>query len=148
MYTEYTAPITSPVRRLPRAEVRPGPVRPVIDRIIDTTRSEDRASDIPISVPVAAGSIEPSRPSASSSQLPTPPATLLDEVGDRQIPLPPNPTSSSAATHDHGAVDHPAQNEDASDHPESPIKDSPPRIIIPPTTTTAIESQYPERYAR
>ncbi|PBK91405.1 hypothetical protein ARMGADRAFT_200422 [Armillaria gallica] len=132
VYTEYTAPITSPVRRFPRAEVRPGPVRPVIDRIIDTTRSEDKASDVTISVPVTASSIEPSRPSAPSSQLPTPPATLLYEVGDRQIPLPPNPTSSSAAPHDQGAVDHPAQNEEASDRLESPIKDLPPRIIIPP----------------
>ncbi|KAK0485724.1 hypothetical protein IW261DRAFT_743911 [Armillaria novae-zelandiae] len=131
VYVEYTVPITSPARRPPRAEVRPSPVRPVIDRIVDTTRSEDRASDVSISVPVAAGSLEPS-PSAPSPQLPTPPATLLDEVGDRQIPLPPNPTSSSAAPHDHGAADHPAQNEDAYDHPGSRIKDSPPRIIIPP----------------
>ncbi|KAK0455058.1 hypothetical protein EV421DRAFT_1896946 [Armillaria borealis] len=122
VYTEYTAPITSPVRRLPRAEVRPGLVRPVIDRIIDTTRSEARAPDVSISVPVVVGSIESSRPSAPSPQLPTPPATLLDEVGDRQIPLSPNPTFSSAAPHDHGAID----------HPESSIKDSPPRIIIPP----------------
>ncbi|KAK0225842.1 hypothetical protein IW262DRAFT_714734 [Armillaria fumosa] len=94
-------------------------------------QNEDRVSDVSISVPAAAGSIDPS-PSAPSPQLPTPPATLLDDVGDRQIPLPLNPTSSSAASHDHSAADHPTQNEDTSDHPGSPIKDSPPRIIIPP----------------
>ncbi|KAK0461339.1 uncharacterized protein EV420DRAFT_1640821 [Desarmillaria tabescens] len=85
--------------------------------------------------PVATGSADPGYPPAPSPQLPTPPATLLDEVGNRQIPLPQqsssNPTSS-AAPHDHGAIDHRAQDEDASDHPESPIEDSSPRIIIPP----------------
>lgn len=126
-------PTSSPVHRLPRAEVRPGPVRPVIDRV-DITRSEARTS---VSIPVvAAGSIGPGHPPVPSPQLPTPPATLLNEVSDGQLP-PPQQSSlnaaSSAAPHDCGAVNHPAQvaDENASDHPGSPIKDSSPRIVIP-----------------